>query len=144
MSARVTTTMRPDGHIAMVIRPTAERHLGQKMQRIAAVARQRAPVGKTPTAGTLRNSIRVVARDAGGRFASPGSVTVASAAVVVSARHAGFVVRGTSPHVIRSTGPWPLRNAQTGQVFGPVVNHPGTRPNNFLDVALRSAGGFRG
>lgn len=144
MSAKVTTTMRSDGYIAMTVRPNAERYLNDKMQRVAAVARQRAPVGKKPNAGRLRNSIRVVARDAGGRFASPGSVNVASAAVVVNVPHAIFVVQGTAPHIIRSTGPWPLRNAQTGQVFGPVVRHPGTRPNNFLAVALRAAGGFRG
>lgn len=43
---------------------------------------------------------------------------------------------GTKPHVIRSKGPWPLRNRRTGQVFGRVVHHPGTRPVAFLRRSL--------
>lgn len=43
---------------------------------------------------------------------------------------------GTAPHIIRSTGPWPLRNAKTGQVFGPVVHHPGTAAQPHLRPAL--------
>ena len=86
----------------------------------------------------------MVARDVRGRFASLNSATVAAAAITVNVPYAGFVSRGTRPHIIRSTGPWPLRNRDTGQVFGPVVNHPGAKPNNYLEVALRSAGGFRG
>lgn len=50
--------------------------------------------------------------------------------------YAIFVEYGTKPHVIRSKGPWPLRNRRTGQVFGPVVHHPGTRAQPFLRSAL--------
>lgn len=42
---------------------------------------------------------------------------------------------GTKPHVIRSKGPWPLRNAK-GRVFGREVHHPGTRAQPFLRGAL--------
>jgi hypothetical protein len=35
---------------------------------------------------------------------------------------------GTKAHTIRSKGAYPLRNPRTGQVFGRVVNHPGTKP----------------
>lgn len=43
---------------------------------------------------------------------------------------------GTAAHVIRSKGPYPLRNRKTGQVFGPVVHHPGTDPQPYLRPAL--------
>jgi hypothetical protein len=43
---------------------------------------------------------------------------------------------GTVAHVIRSKGPYPLRNRKTGQVFGPVVHHPGTDPIPHLRPAL--------
>jgi hypothetical protein len=43
---------------------------------------------------------------------------------------------GTKPHVIRSKGNYPLRNKRTGQVFGRVVHHPGTRSQPFLRAAL--------
>lgn len=36
--------------------------------------------------------------------------------------------RGTRAHTITSSGPWPLRNPRTGQVFGREVRHPGTKP----------------
>lgn len=42
---------------------------------------------------------------------------------------------GTKPHVIRSKGPWPLRDSK-GRVFGPVVHHPGTRATPYLRPAL--------
>jgi hypothetical protein len=43
---------------------------------------------------------------------------------------------GTAAHIIRSKGPYPLRNRKTGQVFGPVVHHPGTDPQPYLRPAL--------
>lgn len=54
-------------------------------------------------------------------------------------RHARVHEFGSSPHVIRSKGPWPLRNRRTGQVFGRVVNHPGTAPNPAFRTALLRA-----
>ncbi|MEU7978247.1 hypothetical protein AB0B63_06915 [Micromonospora sp. NPDC049081] len=42
----------------------------------------------------------------------------------------------TRPHVIRSHGNYPLRNAKTGQVFGYEVNHPGTEAQPFLRPSL--------
>lgn len=55
--------------------------------------------------------------------------------------YAVYVEMGTRPHVIRSHGDYPLRNRETGQVFGPVVHHPGSRPYPFLRPALYT---FRG
>lgn len=43
---------------------------------------------------------------------------------------------GTRPHIIRSHGPWPLRNRETGQVFGQVVRHPGTPEYAYMREAL--------
>lgn len=43
---------------------------------------------------------------------------------------------GTHPHMIRSRGPWPLRNRETGEVFGRVVNHPGTPAQPYMRPAL--------
>jgi hypothetical protein len=42
----------------------------------------------------------------------------------------------TKPHIIRSHGPWPLRNFETGQVFGPIVHHPGTAAQPFMRPAI--------
>lgn len=50
---------------------------------------------------------------------------------------------GTRPHIIRSHGPWPLRNRATGQVFGPVVHHPGNRGQHFVERAALSVSGAR-
>lgn len=47
-----------------------------------------------------------------------------------------FVEVGTRPHVIESHGDYPLRNRETGQVFGKRVNHPGTDPQPHLRPAL--------
>jgi hypothetical protein len=50
--------------------------------------------------------------------------------------YALYVEMGTRPHVIRAHGDYSLRNRETGQGFGPVVHHPGTRPQPFLRPAL--------
>jgi hypothetical protein len=42
------------------------------------------------------------------------------------------VEKGTRAHIIVSKGPWSLHNKVTGQFFGRMVNHPGTRPRPFL------------
>lgn len=52
-----------------------------------------------------------------------------------------FMEVGTAPHVIRSHGPYPLRNARTGQVFGPIVNHPGTAAQPHLRPAIEDLRG---
>jgi hypothetical protein len=56
--------------------------------------------------------------------------------VEAHAPYAAFVELGTRPHLITSHGPWSLRNAGTGQYFGRVVHHPGTRPEPYLRPAL--------
>jgi hypothetical protein len=73
--------------------------------------------------GYLRSSIHA--------FKQPdGSVIVGP-----TASYGGYVNNGTPPHEIHSTGSWPLRNRATGQVFGPVVHHPGTHATHFIENA---------
>lgn len=52
---------------------------------------------------------------------------------------------GTRPHVIRPRAKQVLRFQVGGRtVFAKVVNHPGTKPNPFLDRALREVAAARG
>jgi|SRR5215472_18365567 len=81
--------------------------------------------------GYLRNSIHA--------FRMPDHSIV----VGPTADYAKYVLEGTEPHEIHSTGSWPLRNRATGQVFGPKVNHPGTRPQPFVAEAAESVRGGR-
>lgn len=43
---------------------------------------------------------------------------------------------GSAPHPIDAHGPYSLHNAETGQYFGPHVNHPGTPAQPFLRPAI--------
>lgn len=45
---------------------------------------------------------------------------------------------GTDAHEIHSHGDYPLRNRQTGQVFGRSVQHPGTSPQPHMRPALEA------
>jgi len=60
----------------------------------------------------------------------------AAGRVTVGTDHWAPTEYGSAPHVIRSRGPWPLRNAETGQVFGQEVMHPGTPQQAFMRPAL--------
>lgn len=55
-----------------------------------------------------------------------------------------YVELGTNPHVIRATNATVLANKETGQVFGPVVHHPGTKAQPFLRPALYRKRGAAG
>lgn len=51
-----------------------------------------------------------------------------------------YVVKGTAPHIIRPVRAQALRFTVGGRVvYARIVHHPGTRPNDFLTQALRSA-----
>ena len=76
--------------------------------------------------GHLRSSVRAVRMPDGSVIIGP------------TADYAKYVIHGTPPHEIRSHGPWPLRNRATGQVFGPVVHHPGTRAQPFVAEAVHA------
>lgn len=82
-------------------------------------ARRRVPVDT----GELRGTIRT------------GIVTPLHWRVWVGTEHWAPTEYGSAPHVIRSTGPWPLRNRETGETFGRVVHHPGTPAQPFMRPA---------
>jgi hypothetical protein len=76
--------------------------------------------------GTLRSTIaHEVGRDSQGLFVDVGTDDIVGLYAEV----------GTGPHVIRSHGDYPLRDA-AGHVFGREVQHPGTEPQPFLRPAL--------
>jgi hypothetical protein len=53
--------------------------------------------------------------------------------------YAPFVNNGTAPHIIRAKNSRVLANKATGQVFGPVVHHPGTKANPFMSRILAAS-----
>ena len=66
------------------------------------------------------------------------------AVVGVGASYAKFVVEGTAPHEIRPVNAHVLAfvNQYTNKlVFAPMVHHPGTKPNKFIEKAARDIEG---
>lgn len=128
------------GTVAQIIRPQVVAHFLPRARRIEQAARQGAPVGTT---GNLARSIRLRARDQGGRFAtlSPNATGIVSYEIGVGVDYGGYVSRGTAAHPIAAHGDYSLHNPQTGQYFGRLVMHPGTLPNDYLQRSLK-AGGF--
>jgi hypothetical protein len=60
------------------------------------------------------------------------------ATVGVAASYAKFVVEGTAPHEIRPINGGVLAFQLGGRmVFTPLVHHPGTKPNPFMDNAAK-------
>ncbi len=86
-----------------------------------------APVNKQGGGGNLRQNIR------------SRMMNNFSGIIEARAPYSLFVHEGTRPHIIRSKGPWALRNKRTGQVFGRVVHHPGTTANKFFLRAVQAS-----
>jgi hypothetical protein len=65
------------------------------------------------------------------------------ASVKVLASYASFVVQGTKPHVIRPVNASVLAFMGSGgkMVFTKLVNHPGTKPNSWLQKAVEDVRG---
>jgi HK97 gp10 family phage protein len=58
----------------------------------------------------------------------------------VAASYAKFVVEGTAPHEIRAANGGLLSFLVAGKhIFTPIVHHPGTKPNPFLQKATEKA-----
>jgi hypothetical protein len=106
--------------------------VGQAMSRLAdgvvLSMKYRCPVSPVSSgrSGTLRSSIMKFRQVDGSYLIGPTALTDDGTPL------GPLVNNGTPPHAIDSKGPWPLRNRATGQVFGPHVNHPGTRPQPFI------------
>jgi hypothetical protein len=85
--------------------------------------------------GYLRSSIgHRVGKDAISLYVDVGATALTPDGIPI-----GLLVElGTEAHTITSHGDYPLRNRQTGQVFGRSVEHPGTAPQPFLRPALQS------
>jgi hypothetical protein len=97
----------------------------QDMKRLCPVS----PVGPLHRSGQLRSSITSERQPDGSVHVGP------------TASYGPYVNDGTPPHLIESHGNYPLRNRETGQVFGRVVHHPGTRATRFIE---RTAGDING
>ena len=89
-------------------------------------ALKEAPVNKQTGGGNLRQNIR-------GRM-----TTKMSGEVEARAPYSIFVHEGTSPHDIEVRNKQVLANKRTGQFFGKLVHHPGTRPNPFFTRAINN------
>jgi hypothetical protein len=55
------------------------------------------------------------------------------------ASYAPYVEFGTAPHTIKAVNAKVLANVQTGQIFGTLVHHPGTKANPFMERIVASA-----
>lgn len=141
MPVALEVKMRPSGYVAQVVRPMTKAYFTPKVAAARDAVVAAAPSRET---GRLKRSIRMYARDGAGRFTSQSgpNPAICSFEVAIEVPYAGYVLKGTSgPYPIFSHGPWPLRNRHTGQVFGPRVQHPGIKANDFLGRAMK-AGGF--
>src|ERR1700761_1907246 len=49
------------------------------------------------------------------------------------AKYAPYVEFGTAPHIIRPVKAKVLANEETGQIFGTLVHHPGTKANPYME-----------
>lgn len=92
-------------------------------------ALREAPVNKQSGGGNLRQSIKSSMRGK-----AVGEVTV-------GAEYGVYVHEGTRPHEIRPVSKKALANRRTGQFFGRLVRHPGTKANPFLQRAVDLAQG---
>jgi hypothetical protein len=55
------------------------------------------------------------------------------------AQYAPYVEFGTAPHTITPVNARVLANAKTGDIFGTLVHHPGTKANPFMERIVASA-----
>lgn len=55
------------------------------------------------------------------------------------ASYAPFVEFGTAPHEIRPVNKRVLANAKTGEIYGKLVHHPGTRANPFMERIIEAS-----
>lgn len=93
------------------------------LERVAAAIEADARSGCPVKTGELAGSIE---HEVDGHTARIGS----------NVKYAAIVELGSGPHIIRARNARVLANRETGQVFGAVVHHPGTRAQPYLAPAL--------
>jgi HK97 gp10 family phage protein len=59
--------------------------------------------------------------------------------IVADRPYALYVHQGTRPHIIVPVNKRVLANKRTGEFFGTLVHHPGTRANPFFERAIRNS-----
>ena len=108
----------------------ATREFGQAIEKTAfkieGDAKRKAPVNKQSGGGNLRQSI------------SSRMTGKASAEIVSKAKYSAYVDQGTRPHIISVVNKKVLANRRTGQIFGRMVRHPGTRAQPYFSDAVQS------
>lgn len=116
----------------------ADKDASKRADKVLAAAIAGAPVSKAGArvGGTLQRSIKKTqSRDILGRYSTGYDVTS-------NAPYTLYVIKGTKPHRIPVAGNtllaffWPKMGK--GVVFMH-VQHPGTKPNNFMSRALQAA-----
>ncbi len=119
--------------LSRTIRGASRDELDASARQVLNRARVLAPVDT----GRLRASIRIESRR---------TLTLRTIYTIGSDVHyAPYVNDGTRPHKIRPRTKKALKFRVGGKtVFAAAVNHPGTRPNPFLDRALREVAAARG
>lgn len=105
------------------------RHMDETTERVAEKARELAP----RDTGTLANSIKVTYEANKGRGGSRWYI-------VADTPYAKYVGRGTGPHPIEPKNKGILKFPVKGGtiVYTRSVQHPGTKPNNFMQEALEA------
>ena len=93
-------------------------------------AKRNAPVNKGTGGGNLRQLI------------SSRMTGKASAIIESKAKYSAYVDQGTRPHIIRIRNAKVLANRRTGQIFGKVVKHPGTKKQPYFTNAVQSGEKF--
>lgn len=102
-----------------------DRAIERSAFKIEGDAKRNAPVNKQSGGGNLRQSI------------SSRMTGKASAVIESRAKYSAYVDQGTRPHIIRAKNAKVLANRRTGQFFGKVVHHPGTRAQPYFTNAVK-------
>lgn len=97
--------------------------IGRYLERLSSEVEADAKAGCPVDTGELAASI---GHEVSGQVARIGS----------NVKYAAMVEVGTGPHIIRARNARVLANRDTGQVFGPVVHHPGTPAQAYLAPAV--------
>jgi ribosomal protein L13 len=66
----------------------------------------------------------------------------ASAVIESKAKYSAYIDQGTRPHIIKARNAKVLANRRTGQFFGKIVHHPGTKAQPYFTNAIKSGEKF--